>query len=152
MDENDSEESGINIISPLKGKVLKNSDSYISKENIVLIYPDINTVFSPVDGWIEEIYKTKHAIFIRSKMGFGVSIHIGVDTFDSKESFTAFVEKGDYVSRGEAILEFDGKRLKEQGYDLTTAVEVVDYDNKWKIGMCEDYATENRCLIKLLKK
>ncbi len=150
-EDNRKDEKEIEIIAPVKGKVIKHSDNYIISQSTVLVYPDLNVVFSPVDGWVEEIYRTKHAILIRSDIGFGVLIHIGVDTVSiSEECFNSFVETGDYVSKGEVILEFDADRILENGYDLTTAIDVVECNEGLEVEVCTNYATEGRCLIRLL--
>ena len=105
-DDDKESASGIELISPLKGRIiLDNKNGYIR------IYPHTNIAVSPVDGVVEDILP--HAFLIRSFMGIGIFVHIGIDTINTGKCFKSYVRRGDVVKRGETIVEFDAKKLLE---------------------------------------
>lgn len=71
-------------------------------------------VKAPVDGIINSIFPTKHAIAFIDKYGNEILLHIGLDTVNlNGEGFTLFVEAGENVKRGQKIVEVDLSVLKE---------------------------------------
>ncbi|MBM7541080.1 beta-glucoside-specific PTS transporter subunit IIABC [Amphibacillus cookii] len=94
----------------------------------VAIEPLENKVFSPVTGIVTTLFPTHHAIGIISDEGAEILIHVGMDTVKLEgKYFTAHVAQGDRVERGQLLLEFDGERIKEEGYSLTTPVIVTNH-------------------------
>ena len=72
------------------------------------------------------IFKTKHAIGLKSEDGAEILIHIGMDTvqLDGKH-FTAHVKDGDKVKVGDTLVEFDMNAIKNEGYELITPVIIT---------------------------
>ncbi|WP_017471335.1 beta-glucoside-specific PTS transporter subunit IIABC [Amphibacillus jilinensis] len=94
----------------------------------VAIEPLENKVFSPVTGIVTTLFPTHHALGIVSDEGAEILIHVGMDTVKLEgKHFTAHVAQGDRVERGQLLLEFDGERIKEEGYPLTTPVVVTNH-------------------------
>ena len=89
-------------------------------------------VVSPVDGEITVLFETKHAIGIHADDGADILIHVGLDTVKlGGAHFTAKVEQGARVKKGDLLLEFDEAGIRAAGYDTTTPVLVTnacDYD------------------------
>lgn len=84
-------------------------------------------VYAPVDGEITVMFDTKHAIGVRGSNGEEVLIHVGLDTVKlNGEHFTAHVEQGAQVKKGQLLLEFDVEAIKAAGYDVTTPVVVTN--------------------------
>lgn len=114
---------------PIDGKVkpLSEIDDYVFHKKImgdgVAIIPDDNFIYSPVDGKIDFVFETKHAIIIRTLDGLQVLIHIGLDTvkLDGK-GFATYVKVGDTVKIGDKILFFDRNYIKSQA---STTIPVV---------------------------
>lgn len=87
------------------------------------IQPTEGTVVSPVDGTIVNIFPTKHAIGIRSKLGREILIHVGIDTVNLKgKGFEAFVAEGDIVEKGQKLLEVDLNYVQEHAPSIVTPV------------------------------
>ncbi|MPM18359.1 PTS system beta-glucoside-specific EIIBCA component [bioreactor metagenome] len=97
----------------------------------VAIKPIEGKVVSPINGTVETIFKTKHAIGLRSSDGVEVLIHIGIDTVQLEgKHFTSYINDGDEVKVGDTLIEFDMEAIKKEGYELVTPVIVtntVDY-------------------------
>ncbi len=124
------------IKSPLTGKVLdltQIEDAAFSSGVLgkgVAIEPTVGVAVSPVDGTVETLFKTNHAIGIVTESGAEILIHIGMDTvkLDGKH-FTAKITQGDVVKVGQPLVEFDIEAIKAEGYSLVTPVVVTNSDN-----------------------
>lgn len=82
---------------------------------------------SPVDGVVESIAKTKHAISIHSSNDLDVLVHIGVDTVEMNgEGFDIRVDEGDKVSAGQIIASADISLIKQRGFNPITAVLITN--------------------------
>jgi N-acetylglucosamine PTS system EIICBA or EIICB component len=87
------------------------------------IIPTNGSVVSPVDGEIINVFPTKHAIGIKSKQGYEILIHIGLDTVKLKgEGFSVHVKEGEKVSKGQEILKFDLEDIKKSVPSIVTPV------------------------------
>lgn len=65
-------------------------------------------IVSPIDGTVELIFDTKHAIGLKNNKGQEILIHLGVDTVNLKgEGFTVFVETGEKIKAGQKLIEMD---------------------------------------------
>lgn len=123
----------ITIASPLKGEVLpltEVKDETFASEMMgkgIAINPTEGKVVSPINGTIQMIFKTKHAIGLKSEDGAEILIHIGMDTvqLDGKH-FTAHVKDGDKVKVGDTLVEFDMDAIKKEGYELVTPVIITN--------------------------
>ncbi|MDK2917499.1 MAG: sucrose system or component [Candidatus Petromonas sp.] len=124
------------IYAPIKGKALSLSevpDKTFSGKLLgegIAIDPQDGKVVSPVNGTVEQIFDTKHAIAIRSEKGAEILIHIGIDTVKMKgEGFEAFVKKGDKVKIGDKLVEFDLDLVKEKATSHITSVTITNTDD-----------------------
>ena len=91
-------------------------------------------VTAPFDGEITSVFDTKHAIGLLSDDGIELLIHVGLDTVNLKgKYFTAHVQAGDKVKKGDLLLEFDAGGIRHEGYDTTTPVVVANADEFGKI-------------------
>ncbi|MGL5041611.1 MAG: PTS sugar transporter subunit IIA [Culicoidibacterales bacterium] len=90
-----------------------------------LIEPTGNIVVSPVNGIVQTVFPTKHALGITSDSGHEVIIHVGLDTVKlNGEGFTAFVQAGDKVVVGQKLLEVDFDLIKSKVPSIATPVVV----------------------------
>lgn len=91
------------------------------------VKPDANQIYAPVSGEVICLFPTKHAIGIKSDSGVELLIHIGIDTvqLDGKH-FTAHIEQGQRVERGQLLVEADMKAIAEEGYDTTTMLIITN--------------------------
>lgn len=116
---------------PLEGKPIPLSevqDAAFSQEILgkgLAIEPSKGVVVSPIEGRVETLFPTKHAIGLVSDSGIQVLIHVGMDTVQLEgKYFTAFVQSGDRVVPGQKLLTFDMEQIKEAGYSLVTPVVI----------------------------
>ena len=124
------------IAAPLKGEAVPSaevSDPTFAEELLgkgMAIKPAEGKVYAPFDGEVAMIFDTKHAISLVSNKGTELLIHVGVDTVMLKgQHYTAHVESGDTVKKGDLMLEFDMEAIKEAGYEVITPVIVCNADD-----------------------
>lgn len=87
----------------------------------IAIESEDGKICSPVDGTVTMLFPTKHALGLKSEDGQELLLHIGIDTVGLKgEGFTAFVQDGQKVSAGDALIEADLAFIRSKG--LETAV------------------------------
>ena len=123
----------ITISSPLNGEIVpltEVKDETFASEMMgkgIAINPKEGKVVSPINGTVQMIFKTKHAIGLKSQDGAEILIHIGMDTvqLDGKH-FTAHVKDGDKVKVGDTLVEFDMDAIKKEGYELVTPVIITN--------------------------
>ena len=133
------------ICSPLKGKLIaiqKVNDPTFAEEILgkgFAIVPAIGRVVAPVDGLINLVFETKHAISMTSKEGTEILIHVGLDTVNLRgEHFQTFVTAEQSVKKGDLLLEFDMEAIKNAGYDITTPVVICNPDQFVGINIIEE--------------
>ena len=87
----------ITIASPLNGEVVpltEVKDETFASEMMgkgIAINPTEGKVVSPINGTVQMIFKTKHAIGLKSEDGAEILIHIGMDTVQLDEIGRAHV-------------------------------------------------------------
>lgn len=134
----EDEELDNEIAQPIKGKAV---DLAAVKDQAfnsgamgqgIAIEPIEGKVYSPVNGEIELVFPTHHAIGIKADNGAEILIHIGMDTVKLQgKYFTPHVKKGDKVKKGQLIEEFDIDQIKKAGYSVLTPV-VITNSNQFK--------------------
>ena len=120
---------------PLAGKAIpmsEVSDPTFGQEILgkgVAIIPSVGKVVAPIDGTVEMIFDTKHAISMSSDSGIQLIIHVGLDTVTLKgEPFTTHVEAGQKVKAGDLMLEFDIDAIKAAGLETITPLVICNSD------------------------
>lgn len=98
------------------------------------VIPEKGVVYAPDDAKITMLFDTKHAVGLLTKDGAEVLIHIGVDTVQlNGEGFTAHVQAGSKVKKGDKLISFDKNFVEEKGYDTTIAVLITNADEYQKV-------------------
>ncbi len=127
---------GITVKSPVEGTVkdLAEVNDNVFAEGLmgkgIAIEPKVGKVVAPFDGIVEAIFKTNHAIGLKSKDGAEVLIHIGLDTVNLEGNhFKSHIEKGQAIKAGDLLVEFDIDAIKKEGYDVITPVIITNSDN-----------------------
>ena len=122
-------EYAINITSPVEGNVIplsEVSDATFAQEILgkgAAIVPEKGVIYAPFDGKIDMMFETGHAVGIVGDDGIELIVHIGIDTVNLEgKYFTPKKVTGDVVKKGDILIEFDIKKIKEAGYDVTTPV------------------------------
>ena len=130
------------LTAPIEGQAVKLSevsDPTFSQEMLgkgIAIIPTVGKVVSPVNGTIEMVFDTKHAISMTSDTGIQILIHVGIETVSLKGTpFKAYVRTGDRVKAGDLMLEFDIGAIKKAGLNIITPVIICNsYDYGKVIG------------------
>jgi PTS system beta-glucosides-specific IIC component len=124
------------IAAPVTGKVIALSDvkdeafSSGALGQGLAIEPSEGKVYAPVDGEITTFFPTGHAIGLTSTNGIEILIHVGMDTVElNGKGFTPKKAQGDKVKKGDLLLEFDMKVIKDAGYSLATPVIITNSDD-----------------------
>ena len=124
---------GEEILSPLDGELIELSDvkdkTFASGAmgKGVAIKPVEGMLVSPINGHIEMIFNTKHAIGLKSDDGVEILIHIGMDTVNLQgKYFEVLKNAGDNVKVGDELIRFDIEAMESEGYDLTTPIIVTN--------------------------
>lgn len=95
----------------------------------VAIEPSEGRLYSPVNGVVENIFDTKHAIGILADDGADVLLHIGIDTVKlNGQFFKLNVVEDQPVKKGDLLITFDMEGIKKAGYLLTTPMIICNTD------------------------
>ena len=119
----------------------------------VAMIPTEGEVVAPVNGVIEMVFDTKHAISITSDTGIQILIHVGIDTVSLKGAhFKAYVRSGQHVRKGDLLLEFNIDTIKKSGLDPITPIVICNSYAYEKISACIGKNVNTNDKILVLKK
>lgn len=125
------------IYSPIKGKIVDISevpDSVFSNKMMgegIAVIPEDNIICSPVDGYVAQIFKTKHAILLKSRDDLEVIIHIGLETVNlNGEGFEVLINEGEDVIIGEKLIKVDFEFMKNKGINTIIPVVIINHADK----------------------
>ena len=132
-----SEKVEVAFEAPVTGKLQKLEDvkdDVFSKKMLgdgFAIDPSNGKIVAPVDGTIDSVMDTKHAITLKTNKGhLDVLMHLGLDTVELKgKPFIINVKPGDKVKAGTQIGSMDIKAIKEAGKEpvVLTIIANMDY-------------------------
>lgn len=125
----------IEIYAPLTGE-------YINIENIpdpvfaqkmmgegFGINPTEGEVVSPIEGKVENVFPTKHAIGLKADNGLEILVHIGLDTVQlDGQGFEILVSSGDTVQVGDPLLKFDLEYIRNNAKDVISPIIITNSD------------------------
>lgn len=121
--------------SPVVGQMIAlsdvNDDVFSSKvmgEGIAVI-PSKGELYAPVDGKIEMLFETNHALGMTTDNGAQILFHVGIDTVRlAGKYFESKVKVGDEVKAGDLLLKFDLEKIIGEGFDPVTIAVVTNQD------------------------
>lgn len=123
----------IDFTAPVNGKfksLVDVDDAVFSKKMMgegFAIEPTDQHIFSPVEGEVVSIFKTKHAIGLKTKDGLEVLLHMGIDTVDlAGKPFTIKVKEGEKVSPKTELAEVDLEQIKASGKKPTIITVITN--------------------------
>ena len=123
------------LSSPIRGKAvpLEKVDDEVFSAGIlgqgIAIEPSEGKVFAPVDGVVENVPKSKHAIAITADNDANILIHVGLDTVElDGNGFDVKVANGAKIKKGDLLMTFNLNGIKKQGYKMITPIVVCNAD------------------------
>lgn len=127
------------VVSPLEGKLIPMTevkDSVFSTGvlgNGVAFVPSKGELYAPVNGKVNMVFDTKHAIGLISDNGAEILLHVGLETAQLEgKGFEPVVKNGDTVKAGQLLMKFDLSAFKNAGYDVTTPM-IITNSNKFNV-------------------
>ena len=121
------------ILSPTNGELIGLSevpDQVFSQKMMgdgFAIKSNDGIITSPVNGSVEMIFDTKHAIGLKDENGREILIHLGIDTVNLKgKGFEVFVNVGDKVKAGDKLIKMDVNFIKE---NATSDISPIIFTN-----------------------
>ncbi|OOM81925.1 glucose-specific phosphotransferase enzyme IIA component [Clostridium puniceum] len=125
------------IYSPIKGKIVDISevpDSVFSDKMMgegIAVIPEDNIICSPVNGYVAQIFKTKHAILLKSSDDLEIIIHIGLETVNlNGEGFEVLINEGEDVTIGKELIKVDLEFMKNKGINTITPVVIINHADR----------------------
>ncbi len=147
------------LIAPADGKVIplnEVKDEAFSQGVLgkgVAILPENGRICSPVNGTVQALFPTLHALGLVSEEGTEVLIHVGINTVElNGEGFTAHVAAGDTVKKGQLLLEFNRQEIEAKGYCMETPVLITNSDEFREIVITEGKEIREKETLMILKK
>lgn len=138
-----SHDMHICVYAPVNGcarKLSELSDPVFSQEmlgaGVALAY-ESGDVFAPISGTLTSLYMPScHAFVIQSPEGVEVLVHVGIDTVKLPAGvLQPLCATGEHVSQGERIVQVDEEKLRASGYDLSTAIVVLQEEMPYRLQM-----------------
>lgn len=124
------------IYAPMEGQVVPVSEvpdptfSEGMMGNGVAIKPTSGKVCSPVNGTVDMMFDTGHAVSLVSDAGAEILIHVGLETVGLNGApFKVRVKSGDKVKKGQVLMEADLKAIEAAGLPTITPVLVCNSDD-----------------------
>jgi PTS system glucose-specific IIC component len=118
------------------------------------VIPKDNQVYSPIDGTILKVFKTKHALLIKGDSGLEIILHIGIGTVELKgEGFTIHVEDGAQVKAGDHVATVDLDYLTSMEKSTVTPVVITNMEKvkNMDISFGEKSSKEEVCTVAVNK-
>ena len=87
------------------------------------INPTEGEVVSPIEGKVDNVFPTKHAVGLKADNGLELLVHIGLDTVQlDGEGFKVLVESGDTVNVGDPLIRFDLEYIKNNAKSVISPI------------------------------
>lgn len=126
------------ISAPVVGKIISQSEisdhafSSGSLGSCFGIKPESDDIYSPIDGMVNSIAPTKHAITIRGDHGDEVMLHLTLDSMKLQPNdISVLIKPGDQIAQGQKIAVLHREQLKKRELDDTVIVVLLN-SSKYK--------------------
>ena len=138
-----SHDMHICVYAPVNGHARKLSelkDPVFSQEILgtgIAIAYESGDIFAPISGTLTSLYMPScHAFVITSPEGIEVLVHVGIDTVKLPAGvLQPLCTTGEQVAQGERIVQVDEEKLRASGYDLSTAIVVLQEEKPRRLQM-----------------
>lgn len=143
--------SSIVVTAPFSGKLVPLSEvpdetfaSGVLGEGIA-IEPSDGLFCSPVDGTVETIAETKHAIGFAADNGLEILVHVGLETVSlNGEGFEILVKEGDKVKAGQPVAKADLALIRERGLKTITSLVLTGGADDMELHCADGLATAGK--------
>ena len=132
MEANGEMTDGNKIVAPVLGKVIpleEVADPTFAGKVLgdgFAIVPEDSMIKSPVNGTVELMYETGHAVGLSTDDGKEILIHIGIDTVAMNgEGFHIIAKTGQNVKCGDPLVEVDFEKIRKAGKSNSVIVIVT---------------------------
>ena len=132
MEANGEMTDGNKIVAPVSGKVIpleEVTDPTFAGKVLgdgFAIVPEDSMIKSPVNGTVELMYETGHAVGLSTDDGKEILIHIGIDTVAMNgEGFHIIAKTGQNVKCGDPLVEVDFEKIRKVGKSDSVIVIVT---------------------------
>ena len=96
----------------------------------VAIEPAEGKLYAPADAMVDNLFDTHHAVSLVTSTGAELLLHVGIDTVKlGGRHFTAHVQNGQKVKKGDLLISFDREAIQAEGYLCTTPLIVCNTDD-----------------------
>ena len=111
----------------------------------IAIEPSDGLFCSPVDGTVETIAETKHAIGFAADNGLEILVHVGLETVSlNGEGFEILVKEGDRVKAGQPVAKADLALIRERGLKTITSLVLTGGADEKELHCAEGIATAGK--------
>lgn len=138
----DNTNSSNQILSPTNGEILELSevpDEVFSQKILgdgFAIKSNDGVIVSPVDGTVEMVYNTKHAVGLKTNDNKEILIHLGIDTVKLEgKGFKVFVESGQKIKAGDKLIEMDVDFIKKNAKSDISPVVFTNLDENEQVSI-----------------
>ncbi|GEO79452.1 N-acetylglucosamine and glucose PTS, EIICBA [Companilactobacillus mindensis DSM 14500] len=125
------------LYAPVIGKVqaLENVSDQVFAQKMMGegfgVVPSEGKIYSPIEGTVTSVFKTKHAIGFKTPTGLEVMVHMGLDTVDLEgKPFEILVQENDQVGVHTPIANMDLQQVKDAGKDTVVLTIITNTANK----------------------
>lgn len=114
----------------------------------IAIEPSDGLFCSPVDGTVETIAETKHAIGFAADNGLEILVHVGLETVSlNGEGFEILVKEGDRVKAGQPVAKADLALIRERGLKTITSIVLTDGADDMELHCAEGIAAAGKTTV-----
>ena len=111
----------------------------------IAIEPSDGLFCSPVDGTVETIAETKHAIGFAADNGLEILVHMGLETVSlNGEGFEILVKEGDRVKAGQPVAKADLALIRERGLKTITSIVLTGGADDMELHCAEGIAAAGK--------
>ena len=111
----------------------------------IAIEPSDGLFCSPVDGTVETIAETKHAIGFAADNGLEILVHVGLETVSlNGEGFEILVKEGDRVKVGQPVAKVDLALIRERGLKTITSIVLTGGADDMELHCAEGIAAAGK--------
>lgn len=114
----------------------------------IAIEPSDGLFCSPVDGTVETIAETKHAIGFAADNGLEILVHVGLETVSlNGEGFEILVKEGDRVKAGQPVAKADLALIREWGLKTITSIVLTGGADDMELHCAEGIAAAGKTTV-----